>query len=179
MISEETKNILIKQLSDHEGVKKTPYVDTVGIWTVGIGRNLKRLFTADEEFKIFGKIYKYNYEKLVAALKTKPLTKDQVEYLFLKDLNEHLEKLYSDLPWVKGLDEVRQAVLINMAFNLGNAGLLSFKNTLKMIKDGDYVAASNAMRSSKWASQVKGRAVELCDQMASGEFALKYKNTKS
>lgn len=174
MISEETKQILIKQLSDHEGFKKTPYLDSVGIWTVGIGRNLKRLLTPDEEFKIFGKVCKYNYEKLVATLKTKVLTTDQVEYLFVNDLDDHISRLYSDLPWVSELDEPRQAVLINMAFNLGNNGLLAFKNTLNLIKDGKYDAAGAAMLNSKWAEQVKRRAVELSAQMTSGKFAVKY-----
>lgn len=174
MLSIETKKILARQIADHEGKESKPYKDTVGIWTVGIGRNLKRLFTKDEELVVFGSNPKYNYEQLVSALNKKPLTDIQMEYLFMKDLDEHAEKLYKDLPWIRSLDEVRQCVLINMAFNLGNAGLLKFKNTLKAVEEGRYSDAANGMANSTWAKQVKRRAVDLCEQMKTGKFASKY-----
>jgi lysozyme len=68
------------------------------------------------------------------------------------------------------LDPVRQAVLINMCFNLGIKGLLKFKHMLEAIGAQDWQMASLAMMNSLWATQVKGRADELARMMATGEW---------
>jgi lysozyme len=59
----------------------------------------------------------------------------------------------------------RQAVLINMAFNLGINRLRTFKLFKQALLDGDYAEAKVQMLSSKWAGQVKGRAIRLADMM--------------
>ncbi len=71
---------------------------------------------------------------------------------------------------MNNLNGPRQAVLYNMAFNLGINGLLSFKNTLNMIKNGEYESASEGMLNSKWAVQVGYRARELANQMKTGKW---------
>ena len=73
-------------------------------------------------------------------------------------------------PWTIGLDFPRFAVLVNMAFNMGIAGLSTFTNTLEDVKRGDYAGAARRMRASKWASQVKGRAGRLTRQMETGKW---------
>jgi lysozyme len=73
--------------------------------------------------------------------------------------------LSAKLPWIEELSEARQAVLLNMSFQLGIAGLLSFKNTLLLIRAGDYEAASKGMLQSLWASQTPIRAKRLSEQM--------------
>lgn len=67
-----------------------------------------------------------------------------------------------------GLNYVRQAVLINMAFNLGKAKLLGFKRTLEAIALRDFDNAALYMLQSKWAAQVGQRAIRLAKQMKSG-----------
>ena len=59
-----------------------------------------------------------------------------------------------------------------MAFNLGVQGLLKFRNTLGMVRDGDYDGAARGMLASLWARQVKGRATRLADQMRTGRAPL-------
>jgi lysozyme len=58
-----------------------------------------------------------------------------------------------------------------MVYNLGIDGLMKFKRTLALIENGQYDNAADAMMQSKWATQVKGRAVELSKQMRLGKFA--------
>ena len=72
------------------------------------------------------------------------------------------------LPWSISLDFPRFAVLVNMAFNLGIAGLCSFTNTLEDVRQGDYAGAARRMRASKWAFQVRDRARRLVRQMETG-----------
>ena len=54
-----------------------------------------------------------------------------------------------------------------MAFNMGTAGLLKFKNTLGLIKDGKYKEASVEMLNSAWAKQVGKRATNLSNMIKS------------
>lgn len=70
------------------------------------------------------------------------------------------------LVWFKETSFVNKTVLINMAFNLGLVGLLKFRNTLAFVKAKDYKQAAANMRQSLWFKQVKGRAEELVNRMA-------------
>lgn len=98
----------------------------------------------------------------------------EAEATLIQDIEEHNAKLYKALPWVLDLDPARRRVLCNMAFNLGvgtpggTKGLLGFKNTLGMIQRGEYAKAADGMLASRWASQVKGRAVRLANTMRTG-----------
>jgi lysozyme len=55
-----------------------------------------------------------------------------------------------------------------MAFQLGTDGLLGFKNTLALIRDGKYAEAADAMLLSLWAKKTPERAKRLAEQMRSG-----------
>jgi lysozyme len=57
-----------------------------------------------------------------------------------------------------------------MAFQMGVDGLLKFKNTLELIKNGKYKEASDAMLDSLWAKQTPNRASRLSAQMKTGEW---------
>ena len=96
------------------------------------------------------------------------ITDETANMLFERDLNAHIRETRKALPWVEDLDAVRQAVLYNMAFNLGVKGLCGFYNTLTAIRTGDYASAARRMLVSKWADDVKGRAVRLAKQMELG-----------
>ncbi len=157
----------LEQLKRHEGVRLTAYLDTVGVLTVGVGHNC-------EDLPVHG------VEKAGDRI-TKELAND----LFYVDVNSHVDHFSRRCPWVVTLNAPRQAVLFNMAFNLGIAGLMNFKNTLAMIEAQDYERGSAGMLASKWARQVgdyapdstqgkkngrPGRAWELAEQMKSGEW---------
>lgn len=129
-------------LTLHEGVRQYPYRDTVGKLTVGVGFNLDDVGLLPEE----------------------------IDFILSNRLNLVRTKLSALLPWFDDLDEVRQAVLIDMAYNLGEAGLLRFKQTLASVKDGDYVTAAEQMLDSKWADQVGRRADRLSDMMRYGQW---------
>ena len=56
-----------------------------------------------------------------------------------------------------------------MVYQMGYNGVSTFKNTLKLIKDGRYQDASIEMLDSNWAKQTEGRAVDLSNIMKSLE----------
>ena len=136
------KKIVVEQLKRHEGVTRLPYVDTVGKTTIGCGRNLT----------------------------DKGLRADEIEMLLqhdISDAEDDAKALLSDVVF-DGLTDVRKAVMVNMAFNLGLVRLRQFKTTIAAVKAGRYGEAAAGMRDSVWATQVKGRATELADLMEKG-----------
>jgi lysozyme len=71
-----------------------------------------------------------------------------------------------NLSFFDELSETRKSVLVNMAFNLGVAGLMKFKNMLKAVSEKRWEDASSEMLNSRWADQVGNRAIELSEMMA-------------
>ncbi len=92
------------------------------------------------------------------------ISKDEADYLLTNDIM-HAVDFLSKFDFFKDLSDNRQYVLINMCFNIGNAGLLKFEKMIKNIKDNDFINASAEMRKSKWFWQVKYRAERLAKIM--------------
>ena len=92
----------------------------------------------------------------------------QALLLLHNDIDRVRRELDKSLPWWRNLSDVRQKVLISMAFNLGMGRLLQFNRMLSALQDGDYTAAAEEMLSSVWANQVGTRAIELADMMENG-----------
>lgn len=129
-----------RQLLQHEGLRTKPYVDTVGKVTIGVGHNLT----------------------------DNGLTREQCMAIFREDLVRAINDVAQTFPWFKRLDETRQAVLVDMAFNLGIAGLAKFGKALSAIRAGQYQDAAMHMLQSRWAEQVGNRALTLAAMMETG-----------
>ena len=71
--------------------------------------------------------------------------------------------------WWSDLDDTRQRVLANMAFNLGLPRLNKFVKFLTAVQASDWEKAAIEMMDSKWATQVGNRAVRLKEKMLKGE----------
>lgn len=141
--------ILVQELRRDEGVRYTPYEDTEGIPTVGVGHNLRAA--------------------PLPAGWSYPLTDAQVDTLLDQDLLNVYHDLDRGLSWWSQLCDVRQRVLANMCFNMGINGLMTFRNTLLAMREGRYADAATGMLQSKWATQVGARAKRLADMMTQGE----------
>ena len=74
------------------------------------------------------------------------------------------------MPAYLDLSPVRQAVLINMCFNIGAARLQDFKRMFSALVQQDYEHAASEMMASRWAGQVGARAVRLAEQMKTGQW---------
>ena len=132
---------LIAQLKVNEGVRSKVYLDTEGIETIGVGRNLRDRGLSDDEIELM-------------------LAND------IRDFQEEVERAFS---WWSDLDDVRQRVVVDMAFNMGLGSLSKFVNTLSHIENGRYEEAGVEMLDSKWARQVGDRANVLSNMMKTGE----------
>lgn len=96
-------------------------------------------------------------------------TQAQAEAALARDIVHVGVGLDQHLAWWRTLDDVRQDVLANMAFNMGVEGLLGFHNTLALVADRKFAGASLHMLESAWARQVGARAQRLAKQMATGQ----------
>lgn len=93
------------------------------------------------------------------------------EYAAMYFINKADKDLSKKIPLYDGLDDVRKAVLCDMAFNMGVGGVLEFHNMLLAIKNKDYRSAAIAMLNSNWAKQVsKNRSMKLFAMMETGEW---------
>jgi lysozyme len=123
----------------HEALRLRPYEDSEGILTIGVGRNLEDVGLSEEEV------------------------------LFM--LNNDIERVLAEcqhFSWFSGLSQERKDVIANMVFNLGLKRFKKFKKTIAFLASGEFDAAAVEMLDSKWARQVKHRAVELSRRMAKG-----------
>ena len=131
---------LIDQLIDHEGMELEVYEDSLGIPTIGIGRNLV----------------------------DRGITEDEARFLCNNDIDIVERELVAEFPIVAELDSIRQRVLIDMAFNVGVPRLTGFRKMWAAIHCGDYAEAAVEMMDSKWARQVGRRAKRLSSMMETG-----------
>lgn len=134
------------QLQREEGRSKTAYLDSLSVWTIGIGHAGSDVYP--------GLVW----------------TDAQIDDVFAKDVAEKTAQVVEALPWFGTLNEPRQAVLLQMAFQLGTVGLLKFARTLQAVHEGRWADASAGMLNSVWASQTPHRAARLAQQMQTGEW---------
>lgn len=102
------------------------------------------------------------------ALDTNGITSAEADYLLGNDVAKVAAALDANIPWWRALTVTRQVVLAGMAFQMGVAGLMGFRNTLAMVQTGDYRGAARGMLSSKWATQTPGRAARMAMMMEHG-----------
>ena len=160
MLKYSTKD-LVEQLAIHEGVVLKVYKDSLGIETIGIGRNLERGIT-DTELAYMEKTMPYIYEH--------GITKDDAYFLAYNDIDIVEQELCRQHSVVDELDGIRQRVLIDMAFNMGVPRLNTFILMWQAINNKDFSRAAIEMKDSRWARQVKSRADNLAYAMEHGKF---------
>lgn len=132
----------LDRLMIEEGFSSKPYKDTVGKLTIGFGRNLDDV----------------------------GLTLEESRFLLKNDVDKTVKLLREKFDWFNDLSAPRQSVIIDMVFNMGYTRFIGFKKMIQFIIQNDYNNAASEMLNSKWATQVKGRAVNLSKMMRSGEY---------
>ena len=140
----ELESFLIRHLTKEEGFVPHCYEDHLGYKTIGIGR-------------------------MIDKAKGGGITLDEAQYLLRNDIHWRTDDVRERLPFVKGMDMVRQAVLYAMAFQMGVDGLMEFRNTLKAVEEERWERAADGMLASLWARQTPGRANRLASAMRTGE----------
>ena len=154
---------LIKQIAHHEGVVLKVYKDSLGIDTIGIGRNLEHRGIEDLELA--------HIEKTMSEIYENGITEQDAYFLAHRDIEIVEKELLASRPVVEELDNIRQRVLVDMAFNMGIPRLTKFYRMWSAINELDFKSAAVEMLDSLWARQVKSRSDTLAYAMKHGEFA--------
>lgn len=140
---------LFDLLKYEEGFSSSPYTDTEGYVTIGVGTKLS---TKNAPLEYF----------------TLKVTEASAEAL----LQEHLKGVHDYLQAKTRLLEgcPRYIVLASMCYQLGEAGLNAFKNMWKAIDNEDWETAAKEALDSRWAAQTPNRAKRHAEVLRTGSF---------
>ena len=136
------EQLAIDLIKKHEGLRLFPYDDGYGNLTIGYGLNISDGITMAEAEML-----------LLSRVKTAVI---DVMKVFGSDAFGELSRL-------------RQAVLIDMAYNLGINRLATFGELIRAIQIKDFEMAADEMLDSKWSTQVGYRAINLATLMRTNE----------
>jgi len=133
------------KIIEHEGIRRFAYQDSMGKWTIGIGRNINEG-------------------------SGKGLSTDECWYLLRNDIKDCRNQL-KDYDWYKQLDKVRSDAIVELCFNLGLHGLLEFKDMINALQIKQYISAGTFLKNSNWYSQVgKNRGDDLVFRLRNGQY---------
>jgi GH24 family phage-related lysozyme (muramidase) len=123
-----------KMIMAHEGVRHTPYKDSLGLWTVGVGHligdgktlpdSMNKRFSDDEVFTMFDEDY------------------------------EHHAKAARKIPGYNRLGTPAQGALEDLTFNMGPTWYKKWPNLTGQLSAGDTEGAARNLQGSKWYRQV-------------------------
>ena len=124
---------LLENIKAHEGFRREIYKDSVGKPTVGYGFLVAAL--SPDELKLNGD-------------KVEPISKEVAEKILNLKVAKLQKRVFQCLPWLQSKPQNVQDTLIEMAYQLGLAGLMGFHHTLSCIEAGDYAQATRNLRAS-------------------------------
>lgn len=130
-----------ERIRQHEGVRYSPYRDSEGVWTAGVGRNLEAV----------------------------PFSDDEVELMFANDF-WRASVAARTLPCFDMLTDARQGVLVEMVFQMGLDGVKGFRKFLAAAQRSDWRTAHDEMLDSRWHKQTPERAERLAKIFLTGEY---------
>lgn len=141
--------LLRDELTQFEGCKYVVYLDTLGLKTAGIGH----LLVGAECDMPAGQV----------------VSEEQVSKWYAKDVMAAIAIANKSVNNFTQLDDCRQRILTQLAFNMGNK-LLQFKKTLALIEASRFEEASLELMMSKWYTQVGHRGPITCKALKSGSY---------
>lgn len=107
------------------------YQDKLGFWTIGVGQ-------------------------LIDHRKGGGISRAASRFMLREKIEQIAGALDARIPWWRQLSDARQRVLLNVAYNVGVAGLMGFKNMLAALQAGHYEAAAGHLLDSQAARQTSG-----------------------
>lgn len=135
------RQALLDLIMEHEGCVLKLYHDSLGVPTVGVGRNLRDVGISHAEAML----------------------------LLDHDLDAVLDDCLT-FAWFPPLDPVRQRAVCDLRFNVGPTGFRMFRHFIAAMAQKDYHRASLELENSRWSSQVqRSRVNRLRSMIETGE----------
>ena len=156
----------------------TRYLDSLGIWTIGIGFNCERADAAGELAAVGA--------RLVDVMGGLPIAPAQAQALFERCLSglEHDARASLDAGVFDALTDARRFVLCDLEYNLGSRGWLGFTTTRALLSEAQaqklagrvtiahqlFQVAGDHLAASAWNGQVGQRATRDIAMIRTGEW---------
>ena len=132
--------IATKLIKLNEGCKLEVYTCPAGYKTFGYGTNLESL--DDEDIK--------KYNNLIADASLKELALEWLE----REIINCKQALNTQKWFTDDLSCFQQAIILDLAYNIGVAGVLKFKKMIEAIKQRNYGIACEEMLDSRYHHQM-------------------------
>lgn len=132
----------VELIRQHEGCELRMYICPAGKRTIGVGHNLDDV----------------------------PISQAAADQILADDIERCRQQLRYNLQWFAALDEVRQAAMLDLCFNLGWQGLGRFRRFLTAMASDDYGRAGAELVDSKWYGQVGSRAPRIVKMIQTGAW---------
>ena len=143
---------LKQQIEFEEGRKLHVYLCPAGHRTIGIGHNLD--VSPD-----------YNGVPIRDVI-----SDTECDTLFNADVKHAVDGISAEWLGFKALSPARRDAIINMAFQLGVAGVLKFRGMLTALDLKHWQKAHDMALDSLWAKQTPNRAKRIAQQLLTGDY---------
>ena len=150
--------IAVKLSKESEGFISHKYLCPAKKSTQGYGRNLE--------------VHPLSVEEMNELNVDGTVSEEVATKWLMKELLECEAKLKNNIIY-NNQSPVRKAVLLDMCFNIGYAGLMKFKKMWFALGNKDYAEASRQMKDSKYYTDVGTRAKRNVEMMASNTIVAK------
>lgn len=154
----ECVSMALKLIKEAEGFSGSIYLCPAGYQTIGYGRNI-------ETNPLSNKERLQCFESSDGIRVSKNTAED-----WLKDEVLRIVDRVQDESYFKNLDPLRQAVIIDLIYNLGFKKFQSFKKCIQALKDFNFGIASEELKDSRWFNQVGNRGVRNVEIMKIGKI---------
>jgi lysozyme len=138
-------NLAQELIAKWEGLRLTAYKDTLGLWTIGYGHLLQPQSKDWTGYTI---------------------TIEQADDYLASDMLQAMD-VANQFPYFDTMNEVRKAVLISMAYQLGSKPL-HWPMFMAALGIEDYAQAAVEGLNSLWARETPKRAKEEMDMLSTG-----------
>lgn len=139
---------IIEHFKREEGWRNKAYRDHLGYWTIGCGHLITKDLKAD-------------HSKLV-------WTDQQIIDQLQKDINNAVAGAKRIFPNFDSYSFNRRLALVDMVYQMGEAGVRGFVNSVRLVKEEQWAKAADNMLKSKWARQTSARAKRTTDKIRNG-----------
>ena len=150
---------IISLLFQEEGVRHSPYLDSLGFPTIGVGFKI-----GPQEAPIGYYTFTLS-ESIINIWLSEEVAKVQNAMLNNKEIYQAFEHC----------NQPRWDILTSMAYQMGCTGLKGFHKMLNAMKNDNWEDAANNMLDSTWAKQTRERALRHAEVIKSGQWLPTYK----
>lgn len=134
-----TRDSLVNWIKKYEGFKSKIYVNKMGKFSIGYGRNLEDV----------------------------GINPYEADALFLNDFERTLRVINAHECFKEHPENVRDAI-INMCFSLGISKLLKLDKMIEALKNNDYTLAAKEVLNSHWGAMDEDRAKDVALMIRQG-----------